>query len=180
MYEPFHSFPLRAAVHSGHVLDVLSRFTSLTPRLRVDGLVLTPAQRAALAALDVAVGLPGQVSRRGSTGGSGTAAAEQQQQQHQHGSSSGGMPAPGSLAEELLLSAAAGSRAVLAAKAAEVAERFVAAWQEAASAGLTGFRAMLVVRRRSHVAAYAAELRAALAAGSHAAAISQLLASSGA
>jgi hypothetical protein len=82
-----------------------------------------------------------------------------------------------SLAEGLLVQAASNSRQLVATKAEDVVGRFLAAWEEAAGCGFTGFRAMLVVRSRQHVVWYCQEIRRLLA--QHAQQVQQLLALAG-
>ena len=163
LYSPFHAYTLHQAIADGHVLDVLQRFVSVTPRLHISGIRLQ------------------QEEHHGSDEDH-----HQHQQQQQEVAGSGGSGHPGvtpghrvSLAEELLVEAASSCRQLVAAKAGLVVERFLEAWREAVEgSGFKEFRGMVVCRSRQHVVWYCQEIRRVMR-QQHAAQLQELLEMSG-
>ncbi len=150
-FRPYHAYTLSAAISDRHVLDALGNFTALTPRMEIRGVkLLSEAQRR-----DLGLGVRGSGAAAGAKGGTG----EEED-----------AAAASALAVQVLLEAAANSRALVESKAAAVADRFVEAWRQLAVAGAEGgggsfsdhFRGMVVCRSRQHVVWYSLALRRAL------------------
>eukprot|EP00879_Flechtneria_rotunda_P005754 GHRR01006055.1.p1 GENE.GHRR01006055.1~~GHRR01006055.1.p1 ORF type:complete len:1758 (+),score=833.29 GHRR01006055.1:791-5275(+) len=180
LYAPFHAYSLQQAIADGFVLNVLQRFVAVTPRIQILGLQLAREQRELLLKLDranQAAGQPPADSKRiksmkqelfstrgltwcsGATTGTAGASSSNSTSIGSVGNAAGQDDAAASLAEDLLMQAASNSRQLVAVKAEAIVQRFMSAWAEAAAAGFTAFRAMVVVRSRQHVVWYCQELR---------------------